>query len=146
MNNDTVPIIIIIPVYNDARFLTEAIASIKAQEYKDLHILVVDDGSYEEIANICDQLRSDIVSVVHKKNGGVSSARNYGIDSIEKINVEKKADAYIAFLDADDFWNANFFSEDVLKLFQEKYDLIGFQSAMCNTKGTRYCTPPRAFK
>lgn len=86
---------VIIPTYNRPEFLNEAILSVVNQSYSNIEILVVDDGSNENYAEqICDKFK--FCKYYHKKNGGVSSARNYGVS---------KADGtFIAFLDDDDYW------------------------------------------
>lgn len=86
---------VVIPTYNAARFVTEAIKSVLAQTFKDYEILVIDDGSTDDTREVLAKYRSP-VQYLYKSNGGVSSARNYGIE-----NARGK---YIAFLDADDLW------------------------------------------
>ena len=90
---------IIVPAYNCAGFLTRCVDSLLAQTYGTLEIILVDDGSTDATPEICDGLAAadSRVSVIHKPNGGVSSARNEGIDAA-------KGD-YIAFADADDYVN-----------------------------------------
>ena len=86
---------VMIPVYNSARFLQEAIESVLAQTYKDYEIIVIDDGSTdntkEVLAPYCDRIR-----YIYQQNQGASSARNKGI--------RYSQGEYIAFLDADDIW------------------------------------------
>jgi glycosyltransferase involved in cell wall biosynthesis len=91
-----VKVSVIIPTYNAARFVTTAIDSVLAQTFKDFEILVIDDGSTDNTREILEKYDSPQIHYLHKKNGGVSSARNYGI--------ENSRGKYIAFLDADDLW------------------------------------------
>lgn len=73
---------IIIPVYNVGKYLSRCIESIQRQTYTNLQIILVDDGSTDESGKICDQY-SEIdsrIHVIHKKNGGLSDARNVGLD------------------------------------------------------------------
>lgn len=89
---------IIIPVYNVERHLTKCVHSVLSQDYKSFEIILVNDGSPDNCPQICDDLAKNNkqVKVVHKKNGGLSSARNVGLD-------HAKGD-YIIFLDSDDRW------------------------------------------
>ena len=84
----------IIPVYNGEKYLAQAIESILRQPCGDFQIIVVDDGSTDRSLEIAKSYTDSRITVLHKENGGVSSARNMGIDYAES--------RYIAFLDADD--------------------------------------------
>ena len=88
---------VIIPIYNCERYLNNCIQSVVNQSYKQIEIILVDDGSTDNSGNICDEwkLKDDRVKVYHKNNGGVSSARNMGLD--------KAKGAYVIFIDADDY-------------------------------------------
>ncbi|MFV0389623.1 MAG: glycosyltransferase family 2 protein [Pyrinomonadaceae bacterium] len=86
---------VVIPAYNAVRFVNATIDSVLAQTFQDLEILVVDDGSTDNTKEILGNY-GDKIRFLPKKNGGVSSARNYGI--------ENAIGKYIAFLDADDVW------------------------------------------
>lgn len=89
---------VIIPIYNVGFYLQECVNSVIKQTYKNLEIILVDDGSTDECPNICDTYAKQYsnVKVVHKQNGGLSDARNFGI-------LNSTGD-YLLFLDADDFW------------------------------------------
>lgn len=89
---------IIIPVYNVEKYLREAIDSAINQTYKNLEIILIDDGSTDNSGKICDEYAKldDRIKVIHKINGGLSDARNAGLD-----NATGK---YIMFLDSDDFF------------------------------------------
>ena len=87
---------IIIPTYNSVSFVTEAIDSALNQTFQDFEILVIDDGSTDETKKVLTEKYGDSIKYLYKENGGVSSARNYGI--------EKAKGKYIALLDADDVW------------------------------------------
>lgn len=87
---------IIIPVYNIEDYVCECIESVMAQTYKNIEIILVDDGSTDNSGAICDKF-SEIdnrIVVIHKENGGLSDARNAG------INTEKGS--YLGFVDGDD--------------------------------------------
>ncbi|MBR2724965.1 MAG: glycosyltransferase [Ruminococcus sp.] len=88
---------IIVPVYNAENYLHKCIASILNQNFSDFELILVNDGSKDNSGNICDKYaRSDNrIKVVHKENGGVSSARNRGLD--------EACGKYIMFCDSDDY-------------------------------------------
>ena len=104
LNGDsrTLPLVsVIIPVYNVAPFLREALESVVNQSYDKLEIIVVDDGSTDGSGAICDEYGRDArVRVIHKSNGGLSNARNVALDSC--------TGQYIAFLDSDDAYHIDF--------------------------------------
>lgn len=91
------PIIsIIIPVYNVALFLRQCIQSIISQE-GNIEVILADDGSPDESPSICDEYaqKDNRIHVIHKQNGGVSSARNAGLDAAQG--------EWIWFVDGDDY-------------------------------------------
>lgn len=94
-------ITVIMPVYNVEEYIRQGIESVLKQTYKKLEIILVDDGSKDSSGNICDEYakKDNRIKVIHKENGGVSSARNAGID----IATGK----YIMFIDPDDFYENN---------------------------------------
>ena len=87
---------VIVPVYNVEKYLCSCIDSILAQTFTDFELLLIDDGSRDKSGEICDEYANKDcrVKVFHKENGGVSSARNLGID-------ESKGE-YLFFVDSDD--------------------------------------------
>lgn len=116
MNNMTLPLIsVIVPVYNVEKFLFKCIDSICSQTYSDWELILVDDGSKDESKDICDRYarQDDRIKVIHKENGGVSSARNVGL--------KRAKGEYICFIDSDD-WVAPTFLED-FKVKENKADL-----------------------
>lgn len=88
---------VIVPVYNVEKYVSKCLDSILNQTFNDIEIIVVDDGSTDGSGVICDKYaqRDKRIKVFHKENGGLSSARNYGID-------RAKSD-YIGFVDSDDY-------------------------------------------
>ena len=88
---------VIVPVYNAEKYLHRCIDSILAQTFTDFELLLIDDGSKDNSGKICDEYaaKDSRIRVFHKKNGGVSDARNWGID-------RAKGD-YIVFVDSDDY-------------------------------------------
>jgi glycosyltransferase involved in cell wall biosynthesis len=90
---------VVIPTYNLARFLPEAVASARAQVWPDLEIIVVDDGSTDDTPEVLERLaREGELRCIRQENAGASAARNRGIHEARK--------GWVAFLDADDFWLA----------------------------------------
>lgn len=85
---------IVIPAYNAAKYISDAIQSVLQQDYRPIEVIVVDDGSTDNTREIIESIAAPEVSYYYKENGGASSARNYGI---ERANGE-----YIRFVDADD--------------------------------------------
>ena len=80
---------VIVPVYNAGRHLPRCVQSIQSQTMRDLEIILVDDGSTDGSARLCEELASadDRIRVFHKKNGGVSSARNFGIEKAKRVSM-----------------------------------------------------------
>ena len=87
---------VIVPVYNVAEYLPECVDSICNQSYKNLEIILVDDGSTDNSGKICDEYaKKDLrIKVIHKENGGLSDARNTGIEIAQG--------EWISFVDSDD--------------------------------------------
>lgn len=114
---------VIVPVYNVERYLEKCLKHIIHQTYQNLDIILIDDGSTDSSARICDEyaLRDSRIRVFHKDNQGVSSARNFGLD--------KAQGEYITFIDADDYPDLDQF--EILINGCEKYDA---QIAMCNLR------------
>ena len=81
-DNNTPLVSVIVPVYNAEKYLSRCVDSILSQTMTDFELLLIDDGSQDESGRICDEYAEENarVKVVHKTNGGVSSARNLGID------------------------------------------------------------------
>lgn len=102
--NESPRISVIVPVYNAEKYLTQCVESILKQDFTDFELLLVDDGSKDNSSLICDEYaqKDQRVKVFHKENGGVSSARNVGLD--------KAQGEYIAFIDSDDYVDSNYFS------------------------------------
>jgi len=99
---------IIVPIYNVEKYLSECIESLINQTYKNIEIILVDDGSQDNCGKICDEYakKDNRIIVIHKKNGGLSDARNKGIEIAKG--------EYLIFVDSDDFVSNRF----VEKLYQ----------------------------
>lgn len=91
---------VIIPLYNKELYIIATLRSVLAQSYQDFEVIIIDDGSTDNSLNIVLPYRSSRVKIYTKENGGASSARNYGITRARA--------KYIAFLDADDTWAADY--------------------------------------
>ena len=103
---------VIVPVYNVEAYVAKCIESIQNQSYQHLEIILVDDGSTDDSGDICDQYAAydDRIKVIHQENGGISAARNTGI---EAANGD-----YIAFVDSDDYIAPNMY-EDMLHILKD---------------------------
>ncbi len=104
---------VIVPIYKTEEFLKKCIDSIINQTYKDLEIILVDDGSPDNCGKICDEYASKDyrVKVIHKENGGRSSARNAGLEAV--------TGEYFAFVDSDDWLDEDCY-ENILKIAKER--------------------------
>lgn len=103
---------VIIPVYNDEKYLKQCVESVLTQTYTNLEIILVDDGSTDHTPEICEEYREkyDQIRVLHKKNGGVGSSRNAGL--------ALATGEYILFIDNDD-WLEKHHIEELYKLAKE---------------------------
>lgn len=102
---------IIVPVYNAEKFIIKCLNSIKNQTYKNIEVVLINDGSTDKSGNICDEYcKTDSrFRVIHKENGGVSSARNLGLSMM--------SGDYVSFIDPDD-WIEEDMIENLYKLTQ----------------------------
>lgn len=106
---------VVIPIYNVEAYLPECIDSVLNQDYKNVEIVLVDDGSPDRCPAICDAYAAKHanIKVVHKENGGLSDARNAGIRAA--------TGEYITFLDSDDHWNPECSLDRIMsKVMQDK--------------------------
>ena len=108
---------VIIPVYNVLPYIKESIESVINQTYKDLEIIIVDDGSDDGSELVCDIYKKDPrVKVVHQKNQGLSGARNTGLDI--------STGDYIAFLDSDDAFYPEMIQTMLEGIEKSKADIV----------------------
>ncbi|MBR3230838.1 glycosyltransferase [Candidatus Saccharibacteria bacterium] len=109
---------VIIPVYNISGYILKCLNSIKRQSYTNLEIIIVDDGSTDDSGRFCDGFgeSDNRARVFHKKNGGLSSARNFGLD--------KARGEIIAFIDGDDYIDENFIKKMYGAMAHDKADVV----------------------
>lgn len=90
---------VIIPLYNKEDYISSSIKSVLDQTYTEFELIIVNDGSKDDSLTIVEQFKDKRIRIINKENGGVSSARNVGVESA--------VFEFIAFLDADDLWLPN---------------------------------------
>lgn len=120
---------VIIPVYNTEKYIEKCLESLAKQEMQDFEVIVVNDGSTDNSENVIkNYMQSSKLNIkyLEKENGGLASARNYG--------VEKASGKYISFLDSDDYLDKNLFSE-LEKYIDKDIDLIKFKMKTVDEKG-----------
>ena len=112
----------ILPVYKVEKYLDECVESIVSQTYRDIEVVLVDDGSPDRCPIICDEWakKDPRIKVVHKSNGGLSDARNVGFDNV--------TGDYVIFVDGDDFWASPTALQELLEVVVKhpECDFIGF--------------------
>ena len=109
---------VIVPVYNAERYLSHCIDSILAQTFTDFELLLIDDGSKDNSGKICDEYaaKDSRVRVLYKDNGGVSTARNLGL--------ENASGDWVIFIDSDDWISESMIHDMYEKAESEKADLV----------------------
>lgn len=129
---------VIVPIYNIEKWLQRCIDSILAQTYRDFELLLIDDGSTDSSGAICDEYaeKDSRVRIVHKPNGGVSSARNLGLD--------KARGEWIAFCDADDYVSPHYLKNLYEAADTENVDLVfNYAVVDCNGKAEKESYPEK---
>lgn len=108
---------VIIPIYNVEHYLVDCLNSIVNQTYNNLEIILVNDGSPDNCGAICDQyaIKDQRIRVIHKENGGLSDARNVGLDMC--------IGDYISFVDSDDVIHPNFYDTLLKVILDYKVDI-----------------------
>lgn len=127
---------IIVPVYKAESYLNKCIDSILSQSFQDFELLLIDDGSPDESGNICNKYAQNDsrIRVFHKENGGVSSARNVGLDHVKGT--------WITFVDSDDYVKGNYFNivngashyDLLISGYEQEYD-NGKEKTIINIEG-----------
>jgi len=118
LKSDNPLISIIVPVYNIAKYLERCVNSIINQSYENIEIILVDDGSTDNSSQICDAFakKDDRVRVIRKINGGLSSARNAGLEMIKG--------EYVGFVDGDDFIDQYMYETLVKAILKSDADIV----------------------
>ena len=130
---------VIVPVYNSIDCLEKCVRSICAQTYADLEILLIDDGSTDGTAGLCDRLADgdQRIRVRHKENGGASSARNVGIGIA--------TGAYLGFVDSDDYIEPDMYEMLIAAAREQKSPIVQISRDEVDEAGRRMpdvCVPP----
>ncbi len=120
---------VIVPVYQVEKYLDRCIQSIQNQELQDIQIILVDDGSTDRSPSICDEYanQDERILVIHKKNGGLSSARNAGMRAA--------SGEYVFFVDSDDWIDPETLRELVLEAEKTGADFVRFRPMTANWPG-----------
>ena len=115
---------IIIPVYNASKYIRETVLSVMNQDYQDLEIILVNDGSTDDTRSICEQLKSEDerIIVIHQKNAGVSAARNHGKEAAKG--------EYLLFIDADDCLEKDMVRTLYQKMIETEADIVSCGAAI----------------
>ena len=118
---------VIIPIYNVEEYLAKCIDSVLAQEYESYEILLIDDGSTDGTAELCDALAIEDprICVIHQNNHGISASRNTGLNHAKG--------KYIAFFDADDLIDSKMFSS-LVPLIESGAELAACQPFVCSRR------------
>ena len=114
--NETISIII--PVYNVEKYLNKCLNSVIEQTYKNIEVILIDDGSTDNSGKICDEYaKNDIrIKIIHQQNGGVSTARNNGL--------EHATGKYITFVDSDDYIEKEMIETMAKKIMKKNADIV----------------------
>ena len=109
---------VIVPVYKTEQYLERCVDSILNQTYENIEVILVDDGSPDKCSEICDRYanKDRRVKVIHKKNGGVSTARNEGLDIV--------TGDYVTFVDSDDYIECDMYEKMLSKAVEYECDVV----------------------
>ncbi len=124
---------VIVPVYNVEDYLKKCIESIISQQYTNLQIILIDDGSTDSSGEICDEyaLTDKRIDVIHKKNEGVVSARKAGLD--------RARGEYIGFVDADDYIDSEFYYDLLKDITESDADFVHAGYMIENNVSKKVC-------
>lgn len=111
---------VVVPIYNVEKYLEKCVESLRAQTYKNIEIILVDDGSPDHCGKMCDEYAGEDtrIKVIHKKNGGLSDARNAGL--------EAASGKYILFTDSDDYVKKDLIEKCVDWAEKDQCDIVIF--------------------
>lgn len=138
---DASPLIsVIVPIYNVEKYLEKCLSSICGQTYKNLEILLIDDGSTDHCGEICDAYagKDPRIQVLHQSNQGLSAARNVGIDHA--------SGDYLGFVDGDDWIEPVMFQTLLDAVIQHRADIAACQFRYVFSNGTSKFQPVRPFE
>lgn len=125
---------VIIPIYNVEKYLKKCIDSVIKQTYKNLEIILIDDGSTDDSRKICDEYakKDTRITSIHKENGGLSDARNAGINICNG--------KYITFVDSDDYVEYDYveYLYNLIKKYKTKISICAYSVLMENGKKIDY--------
>lgn len=126
---DKILVSVIIPVFNSEQFLSKCLDSVISQTYKDIEVIIVDDGSTDKSPQICDkyQAKDNRVTVYHKENQGASLARKFGLSMAKG--------QYIQFVDSDDWIKPNMTEKLVQSAIDNKSDIVWCDVEMVEKEG-----------
>lgn len=128
---------VIVPVYNVASYLPQCLESILNQDYEDLQVILIDDGSTDDSGGICDRFaaRDSRIQVIHQKNGGAASAKNAGLRAA--------SGKYLSFADSDDYLEPDVYGFLVKTLEETQVDAVqgAFQEVYRSRREVRPLKP-----
>ena len=109
---------VIIPVYNVEKYLRRCIESVLCQTYRNLEVLLINDGSQDNSINICEefQKKDQRIKIIQKENGGVSSARNMGLRAL--------SGNYVTFIDSDDYIKETYLETLITNMIEKNVDVV----------------------
>ena len=129
MKVDFDPVIsVIVPIYKVERYLERSVQSVLEQTYENLEIILVDDGSPDSCGEIAEEFaqKDGRVKVIHKKNGGLSDARNAGLKAV--------TGEYVYFFDSDDLMDQKLLEKSVRPFLESEADLVCFNYYECDER------------
>lgn len=125
----------IVPVYNVEKYLRKCVESLIHQDFRDYEMILVDDGSTDKSPQICDEFASIdnrwiddryTIRVIHQKNGGLSAARNAGLEVAQG--------EYVCFVDSDDYWEENVLGHLMEQIERDNLDVLRFNYQNVNER------------
>lgn len=126
---------VIVPIYNTEQYLRQCIDSILGQTYRDLEVILVDDGSTDNCPEICEEYKrkDDRIRVIHKENGGQAGARNCGIDTA--------GGDYISFVDSDDWLDKDMYQSMISAIEGSDADIACCGTTLVYMDGYSFSPP-----
>ncbi len=126
----------IVPIYKVEQYLRKCVDSLLCQDYDDYEIILVDDGGTDGCPAICDEYAAqyDNIRVVHRENGGLSAARNSGIEIAQG--------EYLCFVDSDDYWEPNVLGELMTQIERDNLDVLRYNYRNIDEEGTEIARIP----